>query len=319
MLPFRLVYHQGYDLNFGDHVFPSWKYRLIVESLLAEGIASEEDFVTPQPAPEEDLLLVHEPGWVKKLKTGTLSYREIMKLEVPYSRQMVRAFWLAAGGTTLAARLALQHGVGFSIGGGFHHAFPDHGEGFCAINDIAVAVRALQRDGAVHRAMVIDCDVHQGNGTAHIFAVDNKVFTISIHQHKNYPSEKPPSDVDINLPDGTSDDSYLSLLALEAHAALESFRPQLLIYVAGADPYVNDQLGGLGLSIEGLMKRDHLVVEAALRRGTAVAVVLAGGYAVNIEDTVRIHVNSVKAAAQAHHEALWIPMRPTAGLSEVFW
>jgi acetoin utilization deacetylase AcuC-like enzyme len=165
MLPFRLVYHDGYDLHLGEHVFPSQKFRYIRDRLLRERFATAEDFVQPQPAPDEDILLVHDPGWVQRLKTGTLSYHEILRLEVPYSRQLVEAFWLAAGGTTLAVRLALEHGVGFNIGGGFHHAFPAHGEGFCAINDIAVAIRRLQRDGAITRAMVVDCDVHHGNGT----------------------------------------------------------------------------------------------------------------------------------------------------------
>lgn len=164
-----LVYHDGYDLHFGDHVFPSVKYRLIRERLIGSGFAKPEEIHQPEPASDEDVLLVHTPEWVKGLKTGTLSYAQILRLEVPYSQQMVRAFWLAAGGTTLAARLALRQGVGFNIGGGFHHAFPDHGEGFCAIHDVAIAIRKLQREGVIRRAMVVDCDVHHGNGTAAIF------------------------------------------------------------------------------------------------------------------------------------------------------
>lgn len=299
MLPFRLVYHEGYDLNLGDHVFPAQKYRLIRERVLEEGLAGEEDFVWPEPAPDEDVLLVHEAEWVRKLKTGTLSFEEVLRLEIPYSRQMVEAFWLAAGGTTLACRLALRDGLGFNIGGGFHHAFAGHGEGFCAINDIAVAVRRLLREGRIERALVADCDVHHGNGTAAIFAGDRQVFTLSIHQYNNYPAIKPPSDCDIHLPDQTGDDEYLEKLREGYLSALETFRPNLVVYVAGADPYYQDQLGGLALTLAGLKERDRLVMEAALRRGAAVAVTLAGGYAFRLEDTVRIHVNTIVAAREA--------------------
>jgi acetoin utilization deacetylase AcuC-like enzyme len=183
-----------------------------------------------------------------------------MQLEVPYSRELVEAFWLAAGGSMLAARLALEQGIGFNIGGGFHHAFAGHGEGFCAINDIAVAIRAMQREGRIQRAMVVDCDVHHGNGTAGIFAGDASVFTLSIHQFNNYPSEKPPSSLDIHLPDGVGDEEYLHRLGNGYRAAMTMFHPELLIYVAGADPYCEDQLGGLSLSLEGLRERDRLVI-----------------------------------------------------------
>jgi acetoin utilization deacetylase AcuC-like enzyme len=305
MLPFRLIYHEAYDLNFGDHVFPSQKYRLIRSRLLREGIALHEDFEEPDPAPEEDLLLVHTPEWINKLKTGTLTYQDILRLEVPYSRQMVHAFFLAAGGTTLAARLALRDGIGLNIGGGFHHAFPDHGEGFCAVNDIAIAVRRLQKDGLVERAMVLDCDVHQGNGTAAIFAGDESVFTISIHQLNNYPSVKPPSTIDIDLADGATDQEYLDRLRDPYLTALAVFRPQLLLYVAGADPYYEDQLGGLCLTVEGLLARDRLVLEAALQRRVPVAVVCAGGYAMQLPDIVTIHANTAHAATEAICESGW--------------
>src|SRR5437764_11377799 len=200
MLPFRLVYHERYDLHLGEHVFPAKKYRWLKDRMLRSRFAAPEDFVEPEPASDDDVRLVHDVEYVAKLRTGTLSYQDIRRLEIPYSRQMVEAFWLAAGGSVLAARLALEDGVGFNIGGGFHHAFPAHGEGFCAVNDIAVAIRRLQKDGAVRRAMVVDCDVHDGNGTAAIFAHDDSVFTLSIHQWNNYPSEKPPSSMDIHLP-----------------------------------------------------------------------------------------------------------------------
>ena len=298
MLPFRLVYHERYDLNLGAHVFPSKKFKWLHDALIRTKFASKADFLQPEPASDEDILLVHDPEWVRKLRAGVLTYQDILRLEIPYSRQMVEAFWLAAGGTILAAREALRNRIGFNVGGGFHHAFPDHGEGFCAINDIAVAVRRLQRDGLVQRAMVVDCDVHQGNGTASIFAGDPSVFTLSIHQLHNYPSEKPHSSLDINLADGVGDSEYCHALETAYRAALDLFKPQLVVFVAGADPYLEDQLGGLSLTFEGLKERDRLVIKEALRRNIAVAIVLAGGYAQNVEDTVTIHANTAEVASE---------------------
>jgi acetoin utilization deacetylase AcuC-like enzyme len=254
VLPFKLVYHDGYDLNLGAHVFPSKKYRLIRDRLVSDGFAGPEDFVVPEPATDEDLLRVHQRGWITRLKNGTLDYLELMKLEIPYSREMVEAFWLAAGGTTLAARLALEDGIGFNIGGGFHHAFPGHGEGFCAIHDVAVAIRKLQSEGRIERAMVVDCDVHDGNGTAAIFTDDPTVFTLSIHQLNNYPSIKPASTIDIDLEDGVGDQEYLAKLGDGVRKAMKDFHPELVMYVAGADPYREDQLGGLSLTIDGLKR-----------------------------------------------------------------
>ncbi len=314
MLPFRLIYHEGYDLNFGSHVFPTQKYRLILDRLLRQGFATMEDVLTPELAPDEDILRVHEKGWVERLQNGTLTFQEILRLEVPYSRQMVNGYWLAAGGTTLAARCCLRDGVAYNIGGGFHHAFPDHGEGFCAINDIAVAIRRLQHDGLVERALVIDCDNHQGNGTAAIFANDPSVFTISIHQFNNYPAEKPPSSIDIHLPDGVSDSEYLQKLRDSYETAVAGFRPDLVIYVAGADPYCQDQLGGLSLTFEGLKARDRWVIETALRNKAPVAITLAGGYADSIADTVAIHGNTAIAAYEALTEIEW---QPSEGLRTV--
>ncbi|MGD0498088.1 MAG: histone deacetylase [Bryobacteraceae bacterium] len=298
MLPFRLVYHEQYDLHLGNHVFPSKKYRWLHDRLLRTHFAQAEDFVAPRPASDEDLLLAHDAEWIARLKHGLLTYQDILRLEMPYSRQMVEACWLAAGGTTLAARLAIESGVGFNVSGGFHHAFPDHGEGFCALNDIAVAIRCLQRDGLIRRAMVVDCDVHHGNGTAAIFAGDPSVFTLSIHHFNNYPSEKPPSSLDIHLADGVGDSEYIHRLESGYHRALDLFKPELALYVAGADPYYEDQLGGLALTLEGLMERDRLVIGAALRRGVPVAIVLAGGYARNVEDTVTIHANTAAVAKE---------------------
>jgi len=302
MLPYKLVYHERYYLNLGEHVFPAHKYRWLRDRLLRTRFAEEADFVEPEPATDDDVRLVHDPAWVAKLRTGTLSYAEILQLEIPYSRQMVEAFWLAAGGTTLAARLALRDGIAFNVGGGFHHAFPGHGEGFCAINDIAVAVRRLQADGAIRRAMIVDCDVHHGNGTAAIFNGDHSAFTLSIHQYNNYPSEKPLSSLDIHLPDGVGDSEYLVRLANGYRAAFLMFKPELVLYVAGADPYQEDQLGGLALTFGGLEERDRLVMRTAREHGVPVAIVLAGGYAQSVEDTLTIHANTARVAKEVQEE-----------------
>jgi acetoin utilization deacetylase AcuC-like enzyme len=296
MLPFKLVYHERYDLNLGPHVFPSQKFRLIHEQLLREGIAALEDFFRPEAASDEDILRVHTQDWVRKLKTGTLTPSDVMKLEVPYSPELVEAVWLAAGGSILAAQLALCDGFGSNLGGGFHHAYPGHGEGFCAIHDVAVAIRKLQADGAVKKAMVVDTDVHHGNGTAAIFRNDPMVFTISIHQENNYPGHKPPSSIDLNMADRVEDDEYLAALIPAVQRALDEFQPEILIYVGGADPYCEDQLGGLSLTKEGLKRRDRSVFEEARRRNIPVATTLAGGYARRVEDTVRIHLNTILAA-----------------------
>jgi len=296
MLPYRLVYHEQYDLHLGEHVFPSKKYKWLHDRLLSTRFAEAADFTTPEPATDDDVLLVHSRDWVAKLRSGTLSYHDILQLEIPYSRQMVEAFWLAAGGTILAGRLAMQAGVGFNTGGGFHHAYPEHGEGFCAINDIAIAVRRLQRDGVIKRAMVVDCDVHHGNGTAAIFSGDPSVFTLSIHQFNNYPSVKPLSSLDIHLADGIGDAEYIHRLGNGYRAALTMFQPDLVLYVAGADPYREDQLGGLSLTFDGLRERDHLVLWTALSHQIPVAIVLAGGYAMSVEDTITIHANTAEVA-----------------------
>jgi acetoin utilization deacetylase AcuC-like enzyme len=310
MLPFKVVYHDKYDLNLGPHVFPSQKFRLIAEALVAEKIATREDFAQPEPASDQDILRVHTPEWFRKLKTGTLTASEVMLLEIPYSQELVDAVWLAAGGSILAAQCALRDGFGANLGGGFHHAYPDHGEGFCAIHDVAVAIRRLQADGAIRNAMVVDTDVHHGNGTAAIFRNDPSVFTISIHQENNYPAHKPPSNVDLNMADRVDDDEYLDALVPAVQKALDDFRPELLFYVGGADPFCEDQLGGLSLTKNGLKERDRRVFEEARRRGIPVATALAGGYARRVEDTVRIHVNTILAARDVAAE---FPLKAASG------
>lgn len=298
-LPFSLIYHPGYDLNFGAHVFPTQKYRLIREFLLSQDLAAPEDFIEPRAATREQILLAHGETWVSRLETGTLSYQEIVRLEVPYSRKMAQAFFLAAGGTIETARRALAGGVAMNIGGGFHHAFRDHGEGFCAINDIAIAVLALQQEQQIRKAMVVDLDVHHGNGTASILGGAPGVFTISLHQQNNYPHLKPPSTIDVGLADLTGDMEYIARLRDVLEPAVFGFRPDLLLYVAGADPYFDDQLGGLSLTMEGMMARDRVVLDAARRLKIPVAIVLAGGYASRLEDTVRLHAQTAVAAREA--------------------
>ncbi len=294
----RCVYTDQYDLNLGTHVFPSTKYRLIKERLLKDGIAAAADIVAPEPASDEDVALVHHRDYILKLRTGTLSYAEILRMEVPYSPELVRAVWLSAGGSILAGRLALEDGASANIGGGFHHAYPDHGEGFCVLHDVAIAIRRLQKDGAISRAMTVDCDVHQGNGTAAIFATDPNVWTFSIHQERNYPYPKPPSNLDIELQDGADDVEYLTALEDGLNRSLEKFKPDLIFYVAGADPYREDQLGGLHLSLQGLVSRDRMVFEKALAHHAPVAVALAGGYARHVDDTVKIQANTIRVAKE---------------------
>jgi acetoin utilization deacetylase AcuC-like enzyme len=294
----KLVYSDRYDLNLGNHVFPSIKYRLVKEKVLREHIVEPGDFVEPAPASDDDIALVHHREYLRKLQTGKLSYLEVLRLEIPYSPELIRAVWLCAGGSILAGRLALEDGVAVNVGGGFHHAYPDHGEGFCVLNDFAVAIRSLQKGRTIERAMTVDCDVHQGNGTAAIFGGDHTVFTLSIHQENNYPYPKPPSSLDINLDDRVGDEEYLRELAQGLDRALAEFSPDLIFYVAGADPYREDQLGGLKLSLEGLEKRDRLVFEKARAKNIPVAVVLAGGYARRLDDTIEIHANTIRVAKE---------------------
>ncbi len=271
-------------------MWPIGKYRLIAERLVERGHIAPKSFVEPQPCSWDDLALVHTPEYLNKVRHGRLSVDEIRTLELPWTPELVDGFRLMTGGTCLAADLALESGVAVHLGGGLHHAFPDHGEGFCLFNDVAVAIRRLQRDRRLRRAAVVDCDVHHGNGTAFIFAADSSVFTCSIHQQLNYPAWKPASDLDIGMDNGATDDEYLARLA-EALPKVIASEPELIVYLAGSDPFEQDRLGGLALTLEGLRRRDRLALDAAA--GIPVAIVLAGGYAVRVEDTVAAHANTV--------------------------
>jgi acetoin utilization deacetylase AcuC-like enzyme len=321
MLPFSLVYRSGFYLPFGNaHVFPGLKYKLIREYLLATGAASESDFALADPVEIEDVLRVHDAGYVDRLIHGTLSAGEIRRMELPYSRELVEATLLGCGGTLAAARLALRDGVACAIGGGFHHAHHAHGEGFCMLHDVAIALARLLHERSIARALVVDLDVHHGNGTAALFPPQGEaaihaqlgyaslagpllpsaegVFTLSLHQQNNYPAYKPPSSLDVPLADGVGDEQYLAALDEGLVLAFAHFNPQIVAYIAGADPYEEDKLGGLALSMEGLKQRDRTVFRSAQSAGVPVFSVYAGGYARELKDTVAIHSNTVVAAAE---------------------
>ncbi len=308
-----IVYSDRYDVDIGAHVFHMGKYATVRDGLVSSGLVTPEAFVEPAPAGWDDLALVHTGDYLQKTRDGGFRASELALLELPWSPEVAEGFRLMAGGTTAAARLAVEarrrreRGTGgadagaprlaaaANLGGGFHHAFPSHGEGFCLYNDVAVAVRVLQRDGTISRAAVVDVDVHQGNGTAFIFEGDASVFTFSIHQEHNYPHVKPRGSLDVGLPDGTGDREYLHALERALPVVLAS-RPDLIVYVAGADPYVEDQLGGLCLTYEGLRGRDFLVLSSARDAGVPAVIVFAGGYARRVEDTAAIHIATIEEA-----------------------
>jgi acetoin utilization deacetylase AcuC-like enzyme len=318
-----IVFSPRYQIDIGSHVFPTIKYPLVRQALIDRRVAAPCDFVEPEPASWDALALVHTDDYLEKLRDGTMGAEEQAQLEVQASADVVEGFRLMAGGTLLAARIALgKHGprpgsgqgglphggqdgasrstknLGVHLGGGFHHACEDHGEGFCLFHDVAVAIRALKADKAIGRAAVIDCDVHHGNGTAFIFAGERSVFTFSIHQENNYPSFKPRSTLDVHLPDYADDELYLRQLA-GALPRIFASGPDIAFYLAGADPFEEDQLGGLGLTRDGLRRRDRLVFNAALELNVPLVVTLAGGYARRLDDTVQIHATTVEEAIRA--------------------
>jgi len=299
--PFKFIYSDDYWVDIGQHVFPVKKYRLVYEELLRSGV-KKENFILPQPAEDEDLLLAHTSKYLKKLKTGNLSDSEILTLELPYSKELIKFAWLFVGGTILTAEMALKDGAAVHIGGGFHHAFPDHGEGFCVFNDVAVALEKMKKEGKIERSMVVDCDLHQGNGTSFILSKKDYGFTFSIHQMDNYPAEKSSSSVDVGLWSGDGDEKYLSSLREHFPRLYQEFKPELIFYLAGADPYEDDQLGNLRLTLEGLEERDRIVIEEAGKLQIPVAIFLAGGYARRVEDTVSIHLNTIKVSQKVQRK-----------------
>lgn len=288
-----VVHSPAYHCDIGPHVFPVEKFARVRRCLVESGDVREEDILEPSAAPDADLELVHTREYLGDLRALRWTRRTACS-ELPLTTEIVNAYIMAAGGTTLAAREALECGTGVNLGGGFHHAFASEASGFCYINDLAVAIRVLQRDGRIARAAVVDCDLHQGNGTAHLFREDPSVFTFSIHQENLYPV-KQQSDLDIGLENGTGDLEFNKRLA-EALETVWAHRPDIVLYQAGADPFEEDQLGGLKLTFEGLETRDRLVLEGCHHRGIATAVTLGGGYARRVLDTVRIHTRTCQIA-----------------------
>ena len=288
------VYSDKMYADIGDHVFPIEKYGLVYQRLMDKGILTVRDFIAPQMATDEDLLLVHTRRYVRDLMSMLWTERTA-RSELPLTEDIRNSYLLGTGGTILACQKALGCRVAVNLSGGFHHAFPDHAEGFCYTNDVAIAIRCLQRDGGAKTFLVVDCDLHQGNGTAYFFRADPDVFTFSIHQENNYPI-KQKSDFDIGLADGADDATYLAHLQKHVPRIVSDFAPEFVIYLAGADPYEDDQLGGLSLTMDGLQQRDEFVIGECVRRNIPVAVLLAGGYAVNTNDTVTIHCNTCEVA-----------------------
>jgi acetoin utilization deacetylase AcuC-like enzyme len=315
----NIVYSARYQVDIGPHVFPTQKYRLVHARLLETGVLRPGDVVEPHPAPWDALALVHTAEYLDAIRSGSLSPDGLAQLELPWSEAMVEGFRLMVGGTVDAGLDAcgVQSGIPNSesgmrnefripnskfriachIGGGLHHAFPGHGEGFCPFNDVAVAARVLQQHG-LERIAVVDLDVHHGNGTAFIFESDPRVFTFSMHQQHNYPMWKPRGSLDIGLPDGAGDARFLDELA-RALPRVMAHGPECVFYLAGADPYQEDQLGGLRLTKDGLRQRDRLVIDAVRAANTPLVVCLAGGYARRVEDTVDIHVATIEEASRA--------------------
>ncbi|MFO8036393.1 MAG: histone deacetylase [Anaerolineales bacterium] len=280
------------------HRFPIQKYAMLRQRLVEEGIIRLEDLHVPAPASDDQLLLVHSQEYLHKLKNGGLTEKEIRRLGFPWSLDLVERSRRSVGSTIAACRSALENGLAASLAGGTHHAFPDHGQGFCVLNDVAVAVRVMQKENRAERALIVDCDVHQGNGTAAIFEGDPRVFTFSVHGAKNFPFRKSQSDLDIDLPDGTGDDEYLAALEDGLEKALDEADAEWVIYLAGADPYNGDRLGRLSLTKSGLAQRDRLVLERSRQRGLPVAVVMSGGYGEDVNDTVDIHFQTVRLAVE---------------------
>jgi acetoin utilization deacetylase AcuC-like enzyme len=281
-----------------QHSFPMPKYRLLRERLAVAGRSTPEDLLVPRAATDAEILAVHTPDYLRRLDSGELSPAEIRRIGLPWSPELVERARRSAGATIEACRAALEDGIAVNLGGGTHHAYPDHGQGYCLLNDAAIAARAMQSEGLVERVLIVDCDVHQGNGTAAIFRNDPRVFTFSIHGRNNFPLKKETSDLDLALPDGTGDREYLEVLQEGLAQAFSRAQAQLVIYLSGADAYESDRFGRLKLSKQGLWMRDRRFFGCCLDYRLPVAVTLAGGYAPRIEDIVDIHFQTVAAAEE---------------------
>jgi len=295
----KLYYHDHFVLPLPEgHRFPMEKYARLRERLANDVQFAPIEFLVPEQATLDELCLAHDPLYVQRFLEGNMSEKEMRRIGFPWTPQLVERARRSVGGTIAACRAALQEGASANLAGGTHHAYAEHGEGYCVFNDSAVAARAMQVDGLARRIAILDCDVHQGNGTAAILAKDPSVFTFSIHGEKNFPFHKEQSDLDIALPDGTADDLYLARLEVGVRQTLEQAKADLVIYLAGADPYAGDRLGRLALSKKGLLERDTLVVRHCQLRGLPVAIAMAGGYARQVEDTVDIHFQTISTLAR---------------------
>ncbi len=280
------------------HYFPLRKYRLLREAVEAAGLVSPKDLIVPAPATDEQILRAHDFDYLQRVKNGQLTDQEIRRLGLPWSPELVARARRTAGGTIAACRAALDDGIAVNLAGGTHHASRNRGQGFCLFNDSIIAARAMQAEGRARRVVILDCDVHQGNGTAAIAADDPTIFTFSIHNEQNFPLHKEPSDLDIGLDDGTGDAEYLEALEDGAPQSLALAEADLALYLAGADPHEGDLLGRFAMSKEGLGQRDRMVLEFCREAGIPVAVLLAGGYGRRIEDTVDIHLQTVRIAVE---------------------
>jgi len=290
----QVFYTPRYYADIGPgHVFPIRKFELVRDKLLAEETLEPAELIEPAPAPLEDVLLVHTTDYITRLCDGTLTPKEIRRLGLPWSESLVQRSFFAVGGTLAATRVSLANGYSSNLAGGTHHSFADRGEGFCVLNDVAIAIRAMRARKLIQRAAIVDCDVHQGNGTATIFAGDDDTFTFSIHGANNYPLFKARSNLDVELIDGTSDTEYLDTLAKHLPAVL-AHNPEIVFYLAGADPYKGDKLGRLGLSIDGLRERDAYVLRECYEREVPLVTVMSGGYGKDINDTIEIHCNTIR-------------------------
>lgn len=293
----RVCFNPDYTIVLPEgHPFPMAKYRLLHQALLAEGLVRDDEVVRVEEAAWEEIARVHTPAYMEAMATGTLDRADERRLGFPWSEALLRRSRLAVQGTITAVAMALEDGVAGNLAGGTHHAFPDRGEGFCVFNDVAVGLRSHQARGRIRRGLVVDLDVHQGNGTAAAFAGDPTVYTFSMHGEKNFPFHKEVSSRDVNLPDGCGDLMYLDLLDRHLPEVFEASRPDMVIYLAGVDPATGDRFGRMALSEVGLEARDERVLWECRQRGVPVAMVLAGGYASSPERTVALHVLAYRAA-----------------------
>lgn len=292
----KAFFSTKYSVSIGDHTFPTQKFAKVAEAFVKTG---RFQWVEPAMPPREDILMIHTPEWTKKILDGRPTLEEETLMELPWSPEVAQGHALSVSGTYLAAREALETGIGIHVGGGAHHAFPDHGEGFCIFNDLACALAKLQDEGLIRAAAVVDLDVHQGNGTVECLRSRESLRTFSIHQRDIYPEKKIPGTFDLELPRWTNDSKYLAALKSSLPGFLDLYRPNLVLYQAGVDGYKEDMLGGWALTAQGLLSRDRFVFDECLRRRIPVAVTLGGGYAERVEDTIALHVQTIEAASSA--------------------